>query len=96
MWAKHAVLLHVPRQVVVYTGLIRLLGGRRDLLATVLGHEVAHALARHGTEKVREAAGSCRKLLPSGMSHQWFCRRYLWAGLRYGVAAARRLMQWSS
>ncbi|PNH04993.1 Mitochondrial metalloendopeptidase OMA1 [Tetrabaena socialis] len=40
-------------KVVVHTGLLRLLGGRRELLATVLGHEVAHAMARHSAEKVR-------------------------------------------
>ncbi|KXZ53123.1 hypothetical protein GPECTOR_7g1014 [Gonium pectorale] len=39
-------------KVVVYTGLLRLLGRRRDLLATVLGHEVAHAMARHSAEKM--------------------------------------------
>eukprot|EP00198_Chlamydomonas_reinhardtii_P004800 XP_001694136.1 metalloprotease [Chlamydomonas reinhardtii] len=45
-------------KVVVHSGLLRLLGGRRDLLATVLGHEVAHAVARHGAEKQRQAAAS--------------------------------------
>ncbi|KAG2430595.1 hypothetical protein HXX76_010113 [Chlamydomonas incerta] len=39
-------------KVVVHSGLLRLLGGRRELLATVLGHEVAHAMARHGAEKM--------------------------------------------
>jgi Zn-dependent protease with chaperone function len=42
----------LPQKVVVYTGLVRLMGGRADLLATVLGHEVAHVLARHSAEKV--------------------------------------------
>ena len=34
-------------------GLIKLLDRDEDLLAAVLGHEVAHALARHSTEKLR-------------------------------------------
>ncbi|PNW75988.1 hypothetical protein CHLRE_12g552001v5 [Chlamydomonas reinhardtii] len=47
-------------KVVVHSGLLRLLGGRRDLLATVLGHEVAHAVARHGAEKM--TLGVCAAL----------------------------------
>lgn len=33
-------------------GLIKLLDGREDLLAAVIGHEVAHAVARHSGEKL--------------------------------------------
>ena len=33
-------------------GLIKLLDRDEDLLAAVLGHEVAHALARHSSEKL--------------------------------------------
>jgi predicted Zn-dependent protease len=39
-------------KVGVYTGLLRLTGGNDDMLAAVLGHEVAHALAHHANERV--------------------------------------------
>ncbi|KAK9808087.1 hypothetical protein WJX73_004445 [Symbiochloris irregularis] len=39
-------------KIVVFTGLIKLLDGREDLLAAVIGHEVAHAVARHSGEKL--------------------------------------------
>lgn len=39
-------------KIVVYTGLLNLLGRDEDLLAMVLGHECAHALARHSSEKM--------------------------------------------
>ncbi|KAG2496053.1 hypothetical protein HYH03_005972 [Edaphochlamys debaryana] len=39
-------------KVVVTTGLLRLLDRQPDLLAAVLGHEVAHVVARHGAEGV--------------------------------------------
>jgi len=39
-------------KVAVYTGLLRLTGNNDDLLATVLGHEVAHALAHHSNERI--------------------------------------------
>eukprot|EP00879_Flechtneria_rotunda_P004587 GHRR01004842.1.p1 GENE.GHRR01004842.1~~GHRR01004842.1.p1 ORF type:complete len:405 (+),score=137.00 GHRR01004842.1:287-1501(+) len=38
--------------IVVYTGLLDLLRRDYDLLAMVMGHEIAHALARHNTEKL--------------------------------------------
>jgi len=41
----------------VRAGLIKLLDRDEDLLAAVLGHEVAHALARHSTEKLRCGLG---------------------------------------
>jgi predicted Zn-dependent protease len=39
-------------KMVVFTGLMRLVGDNDDYLATVLSHEMAHALAHHGSEKV--------------------------------------------
>jgi predicted Zn-dependent protease len=43
-------------KVVVFTGLLTLIDregrGRDDWLATVLGHEIAHALAHHASERV--------------------------------------------
>ncbi|GFR49005.1 hypothetical protein Agub_g11026 [Astrephomene gubernaculifera] len=39
-------------KVVVFSGLLRLLGGSDDELAAVLAHEVAHVLARHTAERL--------------------------------------------
>eukprot|EP00891_Asterochloris_glomerata_P003063 jgi/Astpho2/3063/Aster-x0558 len=39
-------------KIVVFTALIQLMDRREDLLAAVIGHEVAHALARHSSEKL--------------------------------------------
>jgi len=39
-------------KVVVYTGLFKIIKND-DQLATVLGHEIAHALLRHGTNRVK-------------------------------------------
>ena len=38
-------------KVVVYTGILRI-AQNDDQLATVISHEIAHALARHGAERV--------------------------------------------
>lgn len=42
--------------VFVYTGLLEAVGSR-DELAAVLGHEIAHGIARHGTEQLTKAYG---------------------------------------
>ena len=42
-------------KVAVYTGILRV-AGSDDGLATVMGHEVAHALAEHGGERMTQAA----------------------------------------
>ncbi|MGM0519861.1 MAG: M48 family metallopeptidase [Campylobacterota bacterium] len=41
-------------KVVVYTGILKI-AKNEDQLATVIAHEVAHALARHGAERVSSA-----------------------------------------
>ena len=38
--------------VVVYTGILRVARTDEEL-ATVLGHEIAHVVARHGAEKIK-------------------------------------------
>ncbi|MDL2314570.1 M48 family metallopeptidase [Desulfovibrio sp. OttesenSCG-928-C14] len=38
-------------RVFVYTGLIEMIGSSDDELAAVMGHEIAHAIARHGAER---------------------------------------------
>jgi predicted Zn-dependent protease len=40
----------------VYTGLLKLVGDNDDMLAAVLGHEVAHALAHHANERITREA----------------------------------------
>lgn len=45
-------------KIVVYTGLARMIGqgkGADDELAAVIGHEIAHAIARHANERVSRA-----------------------------------------
>jgi predicted Zn-dependent protease len=39
-------------KIAVYTGLFQVTKGDEDLLAVVLGHEIIHALARHGAERI--------------------------------------------
>jgi metalloendopeptidase OMA1, mitochondrial len=39
----------------VFTGLFQVVGNNDDQLATVLSHEIAHALAHHSSERVAEA-----------------------------------------
>ena len=41
-------------KVVVYTGIMEL-ASDDDFLATVMGHEIAHAIARHGNERMSQA-----------------------------------------
>ena len=45
-------------KMAVYTGLIQKLKPTNDELAQVIGHEIAHALARHSAEKMSVAAAT--------------------------------------
>ncbi len=57
-------------KIFVYTGLMRVVGTNDDFLATVLGHEMAHVLAHHGSERVAQehsAGGILRSLSYSRM-----------------------------
>jgi predicted Zn-dependent protease len=49
-------------KVVVYTALLRVTGNNDDFLATVLSHEIAHALAHHTSERLAREQGSGRSL----------------------------------
>lgn len=42
-------------RVFFYTGILELTGNNENEVAAIMGHEVAHALARHGAEKVSVA-----------------------------------------
>lgn len=43
--------------VVVYTDILKLAGDDDDMLAVVMGHEIAHAIARHGNERMSQSVG---------------------------------------
>ncbi len=41
-------------KVVFYTGIMDIAENREELIAVVMGHEVAHAIARHGNERMSQ------------------------------------------
>lgn len=43
-------------KVFVYTGILELIGNNDNELAAIMGHEVAHALARHGAERSSQSS----------------------------------------
>src|SRR5690606_23759132 len=43
-------------KMAVYTGILPVAGGEAGL-ATVMGHEIAHATLRHGTQRVTQSMG---------------------------------------
>jgi Zn-dependent protease with chaperone function len=42
----------VHHGVKLFAGIIKLMNRNEDMLATIIGHESAHALARHSSEKI--------------------------------------------
>ena len=42
-------------KIVVFTGILKITGDDDDFLATVLSHEIAHALAHHSSERIARA-----------------------------------------
>lgn len=46
-------------KIFLFTGMLKVIGDDDDFLATVLSHEMAHALAHHGSERIaREQSGA--------------------------------------
>ncbi len=41
-------------KMAVYTGLVDLTGNNADMVAVVMGHEIAHALLRHGAQRMSQ------------------------------------------
>jgi predicted Zn-dependent protease len=78
-------------KIFVYTGLLKLVQND-DQLATVIGHEVAHAILRHGSERVSMAmlGNLGKQLLARGLQvsgHNWgplFDLAY-GVGTQYGI-----------
>ena len=56
-------------KVVVFTGLLQLLQMHDDEIAAVLGHEVAHVLARHIVSALRPMPGSVYVFHGGGTLH---------------------------
>ena len=80
-------------KVGVYTGLLKL-AATDDELATVMGHEIGHATARHGAQRMTEVVGA--SLLGIGLS-EWLGdshNRDLWLAA-YGVGAAGMMLKYS-
>ena len=78
-------------RVVVYSGLLKV-AGSEDGLAVVMGHEIAHAIAEHGTERISQVmlaqAGSIA--LAIGLSQKQVENPQLWAaafgvGVQFGA-----------
>ena len=74
-------------KVGVYTGLLPL-AANEDGLATVIGHEVAHAVARHGGERMSEALLTQLggQLLGTALQNKGEQTRNLWLGV-YGLSS---------
>ncbi|MDO9111518.1 MAG: M48 family metallopeptidase [Desulfatirhabdiaceae bacterium] len=75
-------------KVVVYTGLLSIAGGD-DGLAVVMGHEIAHAVAKHGNERMSQALAMQMGGVALGvaMSNESSQSRQLWT-MVYGLGAS--------
>jgi predicted Zn-dependent protease len=78
-------------KIVVYTGILPVAGGE-EALATVLGHEMAHATSRHGAQRVFEqnlaqaaVAGVAGSLSDMDYQKQVAIMSAFGAGTQYGV-----------
>lgn len=78
-------------KVVVYTGILPVAGGEEGL-AVVMGHEIAHAVAEHGNERMSQGllAQAGGVALSTAMSSKPAQTRQLWmavygAGAQYGA-----------
>jgi predicted Zn-dependent protease len=47
----------------LFTGILKVIGDSDDFLATVLSHEIAHALAHHASERIARQRGDGRSIL---------------------------------
>ncbi len=74
-------------KIFVYTGLLKLIDNP-DQLATVIGHEVAHAILRHGSERVSMAmvGNLAKELLAKGLEASGYHVGPLF-DLAYGIGA---------
>ena len=78
-------------KVVVYTGILPIAGGETGL-AVVMGHEIAHAIAEHGNERMSQGliAQMGGMALSTAMKEQPETTRQLWmtafgVGAQYGM-----------
>lgn len=84
-------------KIVVYTGILELTGNSDAMLATVLGHEISHALAHHGAERMAQeqmvevglgaANGSLGDMDPNQRQH---VLSVLNAGAKFGILGYSR------
>jgi predicted Zn-dependent protease len=49
-------------KIVVFTGIVRFTKGNDDELATVLSHEISHALAHHASERIAREKGGAESI----------------------------------
>jgi predicted Zn-dependent protease len=55
-------------KVFLFTGILKVIGDSDDFLATVVSHEIAHALAHHASERIARQRGSGRSIFRN-LSH---------------------------
>ena len=74
-------------KVVVYTGILSI-AKDEDGLAVVMGHEIAHAIAKHGSERMSQGmiAQASSLILAQSMAEKPEATRKLWMGV-FGAGA---------